>query len=68
VGAFDRLRDLCRYLLPLYDREGKASLTFGVGCTGGRHRSVVISEALAAAFRADDREVNVEHRDVERSR
>ena len=68
VGAFDRLRDLCRYLLPLYDREGKAYLTIGVGCTGGRHRSVVIAEALAAVFRADDREVNVEHRDVERSR
>jgi UPF0042 nucleotide-binding protein len=68
VGAFDRLRDLCRYLLPLYDREGKAYLTIGVGCTGGRHRSVVIAEALAAALREDEREPHVEHRDVERIR
>jgi UPF0042 nucleotide-binding protein len=68
AGAFARLRDLCRYLLPLYDQEGKAYLTIGVGCTGGRHRSVVIAEALAAALGEDGRELNVEHRDVGRSR
>jgi len=67
-GAFTRLRDLCRYLLPLYDQEGKAYLTIGIGCTGGRHRSVVIAEALAAALCEGGRELNVEHRDVERSR
>jgi UPF0042 nucleotide-binding protein len=68
AGVFGRLRDLCRYLLPLYDREGKAYLTIGIGCTGGRHRSVVVAEALAAALREDGRESNVEHRDVGRSR
>jgi len=68
VGAFERLRDLCEYLLPLYDKEGKAYLTIGIGCTGGRHRSVAIAEALAAALRAGGRELNVEHRDVGRSR
>jgi UPF0042 nucleotide-binding protein len=68
VGAFARLLDLCRYLLPLYDQEGKAYLTIGIGCTGGRHRSVVIAEALAAALRENGRELNVEHRDVGRSR
>jgi UPF0042 nucleotide-binding protein len=68
AGAFDRLLDLCRYLLPLYDQEGKAYLTIGVGCTGGRHRSVAIAEALAAAIEREGREVNVEHRDVGRSR
>lgn len=67
VGAFERLRDLCEYLLPLYDKEGKAYLTIGIGCTGGRHRSVVIVEALAAALRSGGRELNVEHRDVGRS-
>ncbi len=54
------------YLLPFYDEEGKAYLTIGVGCTGGRHRSVAIAEALAARLRGDGREVNVSHRDVER--
>jgi UPF0042 nucleotide-binding protein len=68
AGAFSRLRDLCSYLLPLYDREGKAYLTIGIGCTGGRHRSVVIAEALAAALRESGRELTVEHRDVGRSR
>ena len=42
-----RLRDLLAFLLPLYDAEGKAYLTIGIGCTGGRHRSVAIASALA---------------------
>ena len=54
------------FLLPLYDAEGKAYLTIGIGCTGGRHRSVVVASALAGELRAAGREVNVEHRDVER--
>ena len=61
-----RLRDLLAFLLPLYDAEGKAYLTIGIGCTGGRHRSVVVANALAGELRAGGREVNVEHRDVER--
>jgi UPF0042 nucleotide-binding protein len=68
IGAFERMRDLCRYLLPLYEQEGKAYLTIGIGCTGGRHRSVVIAEALAKALRETGHESNVEHRDVGRSR
>lgn len=59
-----RLRDLLGFLLPLYDREGKAYLTIGIGCTGGRHRSVAIANALAQELRAEGREVNVSHRDV----
>jgi len=68
AGAFERLWDLCSYLLPLYDQEGKAYLTIGVGCTGGRHRSVAIADALAAAMTGEGRDVNVEHRDVGRNR
>lgn len=64
---FERLRDWLRFLLPLYDSEGKAYVTIGVGCTGGRHRSVAVAEAIAAALRKEGREVNVEHRDVEKS-
>ncbi len=59
-----RLRDLLGFLLPLYDREGKAYLTIGIGCTGGQHRSVAIANALAQELRAEGREVNVSHRDV----
>lgn len=64
----DRLLDLLDFLLPLYDAEGKAYLTIGIGCTGGRHRSVAIANALAAELRSAGRDVNVEHRDVEASR
>jgi UPF0042 nucleotide-binding protein len=66
AALVDRLLDLLDFLLPLYDAEGKAYLTIGIGCTGGRHRSVAIANALAAKLREAGREVNVEHRDVER--
>jgi UPF0042 nucleotide-binding protein len=61
-----RLRDLLEFLLPLYEAEGKAYLTVAVGCTGGRHRSVAVVEALAPELRRGGREVNVTHRDVEK--
>ena len=67
AAFFERLRDWLRFLLPLYDSEGKAYITIGVGCTGGRHRSVAVAEALAATLRAEGREVSVSHRDVEKS-
>lgn len=67
-GLFERLRELLHFLLPLYDAEGKAYLTIGVGCTGGRHRSPAIAESLARELREAGREVNVEHRELERER
>lgn len=63
---FERLHGWLDFLLPLYDAEGKAYLTVGIGCTGGRHRSVAVTEALARALRDGGREVNVQHRDVEK--
>ena len=62
----DRLRGLLEFLLPLYDDEGKPYLTVGIGCTGGRHRSVAMLDALAGELRAMGRDVNVTHRDVEK--
>jgi UPF0042 nucleotide-binding protein len=62
----ERLEELIGYLLPLYDGEGRAYLTIGVGCTGGRHRSVSAAAALAEWLRGRGREVNLEHRDVGR--
>jgi UPF0042 nucleotide-binding protein len=61
-----RLQEFLGYLLPLYDHEGKAYVTVGVGCTGGRHRSVALAEELADWLSGLGREVNVTHRDVER--
>lgn len=59
--------ELLAFLLPLYTREGKTSLTVGIGCTGGQHRSVAVAETLSGALRS--RGVNAEsnHRDCGRS-
>lgn len=67
VSLFGRILDLIEFLLPLYDAEGKAYLTIGVGCTGGRHRSVAFACALAAALKERGRDANLEHRDVARA-
>ncbi|MFB0978550.1 MAG: RNase adapter RapZ, partial [Myxococcota bacterium] len=64
ANLFKRILDLIDFLLPLYDEEGKAYLTVGVGCTGGRHRSVAVASALAEALRGRGRTTNLEHRDV----
>lgn len=69
LGAdlYGRILELVQFLLPLYDKEGKAYLTIGVGCTGGRHRSVAVAGELARALRERGREANLEHRDIERA-
>jgi UPF0042 nucleotide-binding protein len=65
---YDRVLPLLEYLLPQYVAEGKAHLVVAIGCTGGRHRSVVIAEDLAAHFCDDGRYfVEVQHRDVDRA-
>ena len=61
-----RLRDLLGYLLPRYQREGKAYLTVAVGCTGGRHRSVAVIEDLRSFVEAQGVPVAVTHRDDDR--
>jgi len=68
IGEFyARLTPLLDYLLPAYEQEGKAHLTVGIGCTGGRHRSVVIAEHLSREYEArGDFMVEVVHRDVDK--
>jgi UPF0042 nucleotide-binding protein len=65
-----RLWEFIRFLLPLYEREGKTHLTIAVGCTGGRHRSIVIVNRLAEMLREELREkgtfLSVRHRDAEK--
>jgi len=51
-------------LLPLYRREGKSYVTIGIGCTGGRHRSVMIANALARTLRREGFDARATHRDV----
>jgi len=60
-----RLRALLGFIVPGFVAEGKSYLTVAVGCTGGRHRSVVIADELAGFFRDKGLPVSVEHRDLD---
>jgi UPF0042 nucleotide-binding protein len=62
----ERIQDLLRFLLPFYRREGKAYLTVAVGCTGGRHRSVALVEALRAFLEGQGAPPRIVHRDIGR--
>ena len=65
-GFLGKAHDLLEFLIPRYEAEGKSYLTIGIGCTGGRHRSVAIAEELAKRLGAHDAlDVDVHHRDVE---
>ena len=59
-----RLQQFLEYLLPRYRREGKSYLTIGLGCTGGRHRSVAVAITIADCLRDSGYEVNLKHRDI----
>ena len=61
----DRLTDLLKFLVPQYVAEGKSYLTIGIGCTGGRHRSVMVAEALRKTLAGlPGARVRVQHRDI----
>jgi len=61
----DKFTELINYLLPRYREEGKNYLTIAVGCTGGKHRSVVVSEQLRVQLAGLGYPVTAGHRDVE---
>ncbi|MBU0994005.1 MAG: RNase adapter RapZ [Proteobacteria bacterium] len=58
--------ELLDYLIPLYKNEGKSYLTIAIGCTGGRHRSVAIADAIFEHIRSHYQKVNITHRDIEK--
>jgi UPF0042 nucleotide-binding protein len=62
----DRVDDLVGTLLPAFEDEGKSYLTIALGCTGGRHRSVVLAEELARRLQARGTSPAVIHRDIDR--
>lgn len=62
----ERFEDLLKYLLPFYKREGKSYLTIGIGCTGGKHRSVMVAARLGKLLKRDGYEVSVNHRDMQK--
>lgn len=60
-----KLEDLIDYLIPLYEKEGKSQLVIAFGCTGGKHRSVTFSEAMAEHLRQQGHNIRIIHRDID---
>lgn len=65
-GFVTRTTDLLRFLLPAYRAEGKSHLSIGLGCTGGQHRSVALTETLAKTLAEEGWHVSKRHRELER--
>ncbi|WP_029098133.1 RNase adapter RapZ [Brevibacillus thermoruber] len=63
----DKLVDFLSFTLPHYQREGKSQLVIGIGCTGGKHRSVAIAEHIGDVF-SKDFTVRVSHRDIDKNK
>jgi UPF0042 nucleotide-binding protein len=64
IEFVDKTMELLRFLLPRYEAEGKAYLTIGVGCTGGRHRSVALANEFARLLESEGFDAKVSHRDT----
>jgi UPF0042 nucleotide-binding protein len=60
----DRFESLLELLLPSYMAEGKSYLSIAIGCTGGHHRSVALTEEIASWLRAMGHRPRVTHRDI----
>ena len=61
-----RVQSLCEFLFPRYQREGKAYLTLGLGCTGGKHRSVALAEELLQRLSSSFPRIRAQHRDIDK--
>ena len=66
VTFMEKLEDFMEFMIPLYIEEGKISLTIAIGCTGGKHRSVTMTNKLADYLKSCDYMVNVSYRDMGR--
>ncbi|MDA3732152.1 RNase adapter RapZ [Niameybacter massiliensis] len=62
----DKLKDMVDFLIPHYTKEGKNQLVIGIGCTGGKHRSVVLGNALYQYLKNSGNAVTVQHRDIDK--
>ncbi len=62
----DKFKDIINFLIPKYKKEGKRYLTLAIGCTGGKHRSVAISEKLGNILEFKNADILVDHRDIKK--
>lgn len=67
IAFMQHLEDLLKFLLPLFQRERRSYLTIGIGCTGGRHRSVAVASRLRESLAALGYEVCLKHRDIDKA-
>lgn len=63
---FTKIHEMVEMMLPAVKKEGRAHMTVGVGCTGGKHRSVAMAEKLGRALALDSTQVSIRHRELER--
>lgn len=63
----EKLTDLLQFMLPQYKREGKSQVVIGIGCTGGKHRSVTLAEYFGKEFE-EEYKVRIRHRDIEKGK
>lgn len=63
----EKMSDLMNLLIPLYEKEGKVRLNIAMGCTGGKHRSVVIANKISSFFSSMKYIVNLNHRDIHKN-
>lgn len=67
AGIFlEKLQDMMNFLIPNYIKEGKNQLVIGIGCTGGKHRSVTLANGLYRILLSSNESVRIEHRDIEK--
>ena len=64
----DKLEDMLRFLIPNYALEGKNSLVIAIGCTGGKHRSVTLANAISERLSGMEYGIKTEHRDIDKDR
>jgi len=64
---FDKIKNLMNFLVPLYEKEGKVRLNVAMGCTGGKHRSVVMANKISEHFFSKHYMVNLNHRDIQKN-
>ena len=57
---------MIKFLVPLYDEEGKISLTIAIGCTGGKHRSVTMANLLSDYLKELEYDVDISYRDIDK--
>jgi len=62
----EKFTGFVEFLIPQYIKEGRTTLTIAIGCTGGKHRSVALSNRLNEILREKNNRVTVRHRDVNR--